>query len=131
MTDQKLIALALAAREHAYAPYSRFSVGAALLCSDGTVFTGCNVENASYPCGICAERTAAAKAISEGHRDFAALAIAGSAETLCTPCGICRQFLYEFAPQLRLLCANSAGEFREYRLCDLLCAGFGPDSLSK
>ena len=129
MTDHELIELALQARENAYAPYSHFSVGAALLCADGTVYTGCNIENASYPCGICAERTAAAKAISEGRRDFTALAVAGSSEELCTPCGLCRQFLYEFAPDLRVLCANSAGAYEVRALSDLLKAGFGGKSM--
>ncbi len=129
MNDHELVMMALEARRYAYAPYSHFSVGAALLCADGTVYTGCNIENASYPCGICAERTAAAKAVSEGKRDFAALAVAGSGETLCTPCGLCRQFLYEFAPKLRVLCANDAGTYEEHSLTELLKAGFGGQSL--
>ena len=129
MNDHELVMMALEARRYAYAPYSHFSVGAALLCADGTVYTGCNIENASYPCGICAERTAAAKAISEGKRDFVALAVAGSGETLCTPCGLCRQFLYEFAPKLRVLCANDAGTYEEHSLTELLKAGFGGQSL--
>ena len=129
MDDHELVMMALEARRYAYAPYSRFFVGAALLCADGTVYTGCNVENASYPCGICAERTAASKAVSEGKRDFAALAVAGSGEALCTPCGLCRQFLYEFAPKLRVLCANDAGTYEEHSLAQLLKAGFGGQSL--
>lgn len=129
MTDHELVELALQARENAYAPYSLFSVGAALLCADGTVYTGCNIENASYPCGICAERTAASKAISEGKREFTALAVAGSSEELCTPCGLCRQFLYEFAPDLRVLCANDAGIFEKHTLPELLKAGFGGKSM--
>ena len=129
MTDQALVDLALQARENAYAPYSNFSVGAALLCADGSVFTGCNIENASFPCGICAERTAAAKAISEGHRDFVALAVAGASEAICTPCGLCRQFLYEFAPDLRILCANNAGDYEERTLRALLADGFGDTSM--
>ena len=129
MTEKELIQTAVKMLDMAYVPYSHFPVGAALECDDGTVYTGCNIENASYPCGICAERTAAAKAISEGKRDFVALAVAGSGETLCTPCGLCRQFLYEFAPKLRVLCANDAGTYEEHSLTELLKAGFGGQSL--
>lgn len=129
MTDHELISLALGAREKAYAPYSHFLVGAALLCADGSVYTGCNIENASYPCGLCAERAAAAQAISAGKRAFSALAVAGSGEEVCTPCGLCRQFLYEFAPELRVLCANRTGAFEEHTLQDLLRAGFGGRSM--
>lgn len=130
MTDHELVSLALGAREKAYAPYSRFLVGAALLCADGNVYTGCNIENASYPCGLCAERAAAAQAISAGNRAFAVLAVAGSGEEVCTPCGLCRQFLFEFAPNLRVLCANRSGAFEEHTLQELLRAGFGGGSMS-
>ena len=129
MTGRELVRLALMARKRAYAPYSHFAVGAALLCSDGAVYTGCNIENASYPCGICAERVAAAKAVSEGKRKFAALAVAGTSAQYCTPCGTCRQFLYEFAPDLTVLCADDAGEYETYALRDLLQAGFGDASM--
>ena len=124
MTDQELVNLALDARKNAYAPYSRFHVGAALECEDGTVYTGCNIENASFPCGICAERTAATKAISEGNRAFRRIAIAGSSKALCAPCGLCRQFLYEFAPNLTVLCAGADGSFRKSDLTALLLDGF-------
>lgn len=130
MTDRELVALALRSRENAYAPYSHFSVGAALLCEDGSVYTGCNVENAAYSCGVCAERTAAVKAVSEGKRAFAAIAVAGSSDAICTPCGLCRQFLYEFAPQMRVLCANAAGDYEAYTLSDLLPHGFGGKTLA-
>lgn len=130
MTDQELVRMALEARAQAYAPYSGFAVGAAILCSDGAVYTGCNIENASYPCGICAERVAASKALSEGRRDFSILAVAGSSAALCTPCGLCRQFLCEFAPGLRVLCANQAGAFEEYTLSELLAAGFDGASMA-
>lgn len=130
MTDHELVSLALGAREKAYAPYSRFLVGAALLCADGSVYTGCNIENASYPCGLCAERAAAAQAISAGNRAFAVLAVAGSGKEVCTPCGLCRQFLFEFAPNLRVLCANRSGAFEEHTLQELLRAGFGGGSMS-
>ena len=100
MTPEKLISLAAEAMEKAYAPYSGFQVGAALLCSDGTVFTGCNIENAAFSPTNCAERTAIFKAVSEGRRDFTAIAIcggkAGQITDLCPPCGVCRQVLSEF-----------------------------------
>lgn len=129
MKEHELVQMALAAKKRAYAPYSQFRVGAALLCSDGTVYTGCNIENASYPCGICAERTAAAKAVSEGHTAFEAIAIAGSSEERCTPCGLCRQFLFEFAPGLKVLCADANGSYETHCLSDLLSAGFGGKSM--
>ncbi|MBO6301896.1 MAG: cytidine deaminase [Ruminiclostridium sp.] len=125
----ELMSAAVKARESAYAPYSGFKVGAALLCDDGSVYTGCNVENASYPCGICAERTAAAKAVSEGRKRFTVCAVTGSSAEKCTPCGICRQFLYEFAPDMTVLCGNKDGEYDEVKLSELLPRGFGASSM--
>ena len=95
MDKNALIEAALKARGNAYAPYSGFRVGAAVECTDGSIYTGCNIENASYPCGVCAERAAVSKAVSEGRRAFRAVAVVGSSNGKCTPCGICRQFLYE------------------------------------
>ena len=113
MTDRELVERAFAMHRFSYAPYSKFPVGAALLCADGTVFTGCNVENAAFGSAICAERTALLKAISEGHRDdWAVIAIAGQGSDYCWPCGSCRQMLYEFAPDLRVLAARGMGNFR-------------------
>ena len=129
MTDRQLADLALDARKHAYTPYSHFNVGAALLCKDGTVFTGCNVENAAYGSTICAERTALVKAISEGHRNFDAIAIAGSGDDFCWPCGSCRQMLFEFAPNLRVLAVRPDGQFQTATLAELLPHAFGPTSL--
>ena len=129
MTDRELVELAFTMLERSYCPYSHFPVGAALLCGDGTVFTGCNVENAAYGEAICAERTAVVKAVSEGHRDFTAIAIAGNCEDYCWPCGSCRQVLYEFAPRLRVLAANRAHQFEAVPLDQLLHHGFGPTSL--
>ena len=130
MTDRQLINLAEQASRNAYVPYSHFPVGAALLCGDGRVFTGCNVENAAYGSTICAERTALVKAVSEGRRDgFAALAIAGRSEDYCWPCGACRQMLHEFAPGLRLLVARGDGDFVSTTLDALFPCGFGPKSL--
>ena len=126
---EELVQRAVAARERAYAPYSGFAVGAALLAADGRIFTGCNVENASYGLTICAERTALFKAISEGAREFEAIAIA-CGKGSCAPCGACRQVLYEFAPDLPVIMADAAGrEVREARLGELLPEGFGPKSL--
>ena len=104
-------------------------MGAALLCSDGTVFTGCNVENAAYGSTICAERTALVKAVSEGHTDFTAIAIAGQGEDYCWPCGACRQMLYEFAPGLKILVSRRDGEIISTTLAQLFPYGFGPKSL--
>jgi len=130
MTDQELVALAFTMLERAYVPYSGFPVGAALLCADGTVYTGCNVENAAYGSTICAERTALVKAVSDGRRDgFVRLAIAGNSSDYCWPCGACRQMLYEFAPSLELLVARRGGDFVSLTLAELLPHGFGPKSL--
>ncbi len=121
MTDQELVDLAFSMLERSYVPYSHFPVGAALLCADGSVFTGCNVENAAYGSTICAERTALVKAVSEGHRDdVIRLAVVGRSEDYCWPCGACRQMLYEFAPELELLVARGSGDFVKLPL--LLCA---------
>ena len=102
MTDKELFRMAVEASENAYAPFSNFHVGAALLTEDGKVFTGVNIENSSYGATICAERTAFVKAISEGERDFAAIAISAG-EVPSLPCGICRQFMYEFEPKIRII----------------------------
>ena len=130
MTDSQLVELAFSMLERSYVPYSRFPVGAALECADGTVFTGCNVENAAYGSTICAERTAAVKAISEGHRDdFVRIAIVGNSTDYCWPCGACRQFLFEFAPDLECLIARADHEYVKIPLRELLAHGFGPKSL--
>ena len=130
MTDQELVELAFTMLERSYVPYSHFPVGAALECADGTVFTGCNVENAAFGSTICAERTALVKAVSEGHRDdFTRIAVVGNSTEPCWPCGACRQMLYEFAPDLRVLAARGDGTFQEVLLSELLPCGFGPKSL--
>jgi cytidine deaminase len=121
---------AVKAAQNAYAPYSNYRVGAALRAADGTIFTGCNVENASYPASICAERTALVKAISEGQRQFEAIVVATRNGGF--PCGICRQMLYEFSPHLQVIIADLNGKILyEERLSDLLAHGFGPSELSK
>ena len=130
MTDQELVDRAIKMQEFSYVPYSRFPAGAALLCDDGPVFTGCNVENAAFGSTICAERTALLKAVSEGRRTgWTALAIAGLGSDSCWPCGACRQMLYEFAPGLRVLAARGDGAFDTATLDQLMPHGFGPLSL--
>lgn len=124
MTEQELCRAAVAMLGRSYSPYSHFPVGAALECSDGTVFTGCNIENAAYGLTICAERTAIFKAISEGHRDFKRIVIAGKSEDYCVPCGSCRQVMQEFAPQMEVICLNGKGEAKHFALKELLPYGF-------
>ena len=125
-----LIRAAFVAREYAYAPYSHFKVGAALLTRRGRVFTGCNIESATYTPTCCAERTALVKAVSEGHRDdFVCLAVVGNSTDYCWPCGSCRQMLYEFAPDLTVLVARKDRQFIRLPLHELLPHGFGPKSL--
>lgn len=124
MTEQELCRAAIAMLGRSYSPYSHFPVGAALECSDGTVFTGCNIENAAYGLTICAERTAIFKAISEGHRDFKRIVIAGKSEDYCVPCGSCRQVMQEFAPQMEVICLNGKGEAKHFVLKELLPYGF-------
>ena len=121
MTDQALVELAFTMLEKSYVPYSRFPVGAALEGTDGTVYTGCNVENAAYGSTLCAERTALVKAVSEGCRSFTRLAVVGNSADYCWPCGACRQMLYEFAPDLEVLAGS--------RLCQIHPAPASPPGL--
>ena len=124
MNIPELIHKAIAAREFAYAPYSNFCVGAALLTKSGKIYTGCNVENAGYSATNCAERTAFFKAVSEGHRDFVRIVIAGRSEDYCVPCGSCRQVMMEFAPEMEVICLNGRGQAKSFRLRELLPYGF-------
>ena len=125
---KKLIERAIAAREKTYSPYSHFGVGAALVCEDGSIYEGCNIENASYGLTNCAERTTIFKAVSEGHIKFKALAVVADTEEPCAPCGACRQVISEFEiPQIIL--ANLKGNYRVVSLDELLPFRFGADSL--
>ncbi len=124
MDNEKLLELAVNAKSYSYAPYSKFNVGAALLCKNGDVYTGCNVENASYSVCICAERTAIVKAISEGNSSYVKIAIVSNDNSFCTPCGVCRQTLHEFAPNIEIICANTMGEYKLFNLSELLPYGF-------
>ncbi|WP_027399333.1 cytidine deaminase [Anaerovorax odorimutans] len=123
MEYKELYKLAEGMLEKAYAPYSKFQVGAALLTKEGEVFTGVNVENASYGATICAERTAFVKAISEGHRDFTAIAIASSGGE-AYPCGICRQFMFEFSDDLDIITSKDGENLNITNIKDLLLHGF-------
>ena len=115
---------AFEAKETAYAPYSHFKVGAALLCSDGSVYKGCNVENISYSATICAERVAFTSAIADGKKDFVAIVVTGG-EDFCYPCGICRQFMAEFVGEdFEIIVAKSENETKVYKMKELLPASF-------
>lgn len=120
---------ALAARAHAYAPYSRFLVGAAVQTADGRIFTGCNVENATYGLTRCAEQVAIAKAVSEGARRFVRIAIASQTDPPAVPCGMCRQMMVEFCEDLEIELVNPAGGTRTVYLRDLLPHAFRPSDL--
>ena len=125
----ELTTRARAVMKHAYAPYSKFRVGAALLAKDGTIFTGCNVENASYPAGTCAERAALAQAVSAGHRAFEAVVIVSDATSATPPCGICRQALAEFGLGLKVIAVTKKGTKEMWILNQLLPDAFTPSKL--
>lgn len=124
MDNAQLIKLAQEAAKKAYAPYSGFNVGAALLCKSGNVYTGCNVENSSYGASNCAERTALFKAVSEGERDFVKIAIVSEKGGLTFPCGICRQVLSEFMPNGRIVLYSDEQGIKEFALNELLPYAF-------
>jgi cytidine deaminase len=126
---QPLIDAALEARGRSYSPYSGYAVGAALLGSDGQVYAGCNVENASYPVSMCAERVALGAAVAAGCRDFDALVIATRGPVPGAPCGLCRQALSEHAPDLPILLVTPEGHRSEWTLAELLPGSFGPKDL--
>jgi cytidine deaminase len=131
-----LIEAAILARKKSYAPYSRFQVGAALMTADGKIYSGCNIENAAYTPTNCAERTAFFKAVSEGERNFRAIAIVGGAAgpkelDYCAPCGVCRQVMTEFCDpeQFRIILAKDTDTYEVYILAELVPMGFGPENL--
>lgn len=120
MMDRELINLAVSASLKAYAPYSGVYVGAALECTDGEVFTGCNVENVALGNCICAERTALVKAVSEGKTSFRRMAVYADLDRYCMPCGTCRQMFIEFSPGMEVLCVKSGGSYVSYKMEELL-----------
>jgi len=126
MNSKDLVELAIKAKENAYVPYSNFRVGAALLTKNGKVYTGCNIENASYGATNCAERTAIFKAVSEGEREFEAIAINADTDDMTFPCGICRQAIIEFSRDI-----NKNGEYKEYSIGELLPGAFTSDDLDR
>ena len=128
--ERRLVAAALEGSKNAYIPYSQFRVGAALLTESGEIYTGCNVENAGYSPTICAERTAFVKAISEGHQQFTAVAVVSRGAG--SPCGVCRQFMFEFAPAMQVILADLDGQVSLVTtLAELLPHGFGPSNLQE
>ena len=137
MTPQELVVCALDAQAHAYAPYSGFQVGAALLTRGGRIYLGCNIENKSFSPTVCAERVALFKAVSEGVRSFRAIAVVGGKEgealAETTPCGVCRQVMEEFCDPdtFEIITAVSEKEYRVYKLRELLPKGFGPGNLKQ
>ena len=129
MTRDELKDAAVSMLDRSYCPYSHFPVGAALECEDGTVYTGCNIENAGYSATVCAERTAVFKAVSEGHRRFKRIVVAGRSDSPCVPCGECRQVLSEFAPELEVICLDKDGNQLALSLSDLLPHSFNKSFL--
>ena len=135
MTDQELVELAFTMLERSYVPYSHFPVGAALECADGTVFTGCNIENAGYTPSNCAERTAFFKAVSEGVLEFDAICVVGGMNKVlkeyAAPCGVCRQVMMEFCDPdtFQIILATSKDQYEIFTLKELLPLGFGPNNL--
>ena len=129
MDGKQLVDLAIKAKENAYVPYSNFRVGAALLGKSGKVYLGCNVENASFGATNCAERTAIFKAVSEGEREFEAIAINADTEGLTYPCGICRQVMMEFSRNFKIYISNMHGDYKEFTLEELLPGGFTSEDM--
>jgi cytidine deaminase len=132
MEEKQLINEAIAAREMAYVPYSTFKVGAALLTKEGTVYRGCNIENAGYSMTNCAERTAFFKAVSEGEKEFVSLAVVADTEGPISPCGACRQVISEFCdPEMEVILTNLKGDIQKTTVAALIPGAFGPKDLNK
>lgn len=130
LTFKDLLRLAKDSANRAYAPYSKFNVGAALITEDGKMFSGCNVENASYGLTLCAERNAISNMVAEGYKKFVAIAIYSPQSKNCYPCGACRQWIYEFATDAKVITENNNNELVVYSIKDLLPNAFGPDQLT-
>ena len=127
---EELLKIAFEQTKSAYAPYSHFHVGAALLAKNGTYYTGCNIENAAFSPTNCAERTAVFKAVSEGKKEFVKIAVVGDDKTYLSPCGVCRQALFEFGgPELNVIMAKTPEDFIERSMDELLPFGFGPSNV--
>jgi len=131
LTDKELVKKAIEAKKNAYVPYSKFPVGAALLTKDGRVYTGCNIECASYGGTNCAERTAIFKAVSEGDKNIEAIAVISDLDDYTYPCGICRQVIVEYGKDIKMIIAKSEDDFRVHSINDLLPNSFSPDDLNK
>ncbi len=129
MEDKLLIKIAMEAREKSYSPYSKFKVGAAVYTRSGKIFTGCNIESASYSPTICAERVAISKCISEGYKDIDKIAVVGSDKSISFPCGVCRQFILEFGRDIKIICAKNIDSYKTYSISELMPNGFGPEDL--
>lgn len=128
ITIEKLIKNAKKVRQNAFAPYSGYKVGAALLTASGKIYIGCNVENAAFGAGICAERSALAQAVADGEQSFIAIAVIAQGENYCTPCGVCRQALAEFSQDMKILCCKENGEYKIYTLDELLPFSFNKNT---
>ena len=131
MTDRKLIGMAKEVMKNSYSPYSRFKVGVAIECSDGSIFTGCNIENPAFSATVCAEVAAISAAISAGKRDFKRIAIISDGNNYCFPCGSCRQLLSEFTPEIEVLCSRSDERYVSYPLTTLLPMAFGKEQVDR
>jgi cytidine deaminase len=131
MNDYDLIKLAKSMLSKAYVPYSKFPVGAAILCENEMVYTGCNIENAAYGPTICAERSALCRAVCDENLKIEKIAVIAETEDYCYPCGVCRQTLYEFNPDLKVICGRRDGEIKVHTLSELLPHAFGPVTLEK
>ena len=131
MDYKTLIQKAVEAKQSSHSPYSKFRVGSALLTEDEKVFLGCNVENSTYGLTMCAERTAIFKAISEGERKFKAIAISSDSADFITPCGACRQIIYDHCGEIDIICTNGMGEYKVFKTSELLPFAFGDKDLNK
>ncbi len=131
MNNKTLIEKAFEAKQASLSPYSKFRVGAALLTEDEKIYLGCNVENSTYGLTLCAERTAIFKAITEGDRKFKAIAITSDSPDYITPCGACRQIIYDLCGEIDIICTNIKGEYKIFKTSELLPHAFGDEDLNK